>query len=101
MKLEPGEQLGVWVVGEPLGEGGMGTVYRCTHVEAPRLQAAVKVLGERLYHPTEAQQRFVREAEILGVLDHPHIVRFRGLRMDVPPGFMEMDYVEGLSLIHI
>jgi len=73
----------------------MGTVYRCSHVEAPRLQAAVKVLGDGLHRPSEAQVRFIREAEILGALDHPHIVRVRGLRMDVHPPFIEMDFVDG------
>jgi len=98
LKLGVGERIGVWEVKQALGRGGMGTVYRCTHVEAPRLEAAVKVLGDGLHRPSEAQVRFIREAEILGGLDHPHIVRVRGLRMDVHPPFIEMDYVAGKPL---
>ncbi len=98
MKLGVGERIGVWVIQQALGRGGMGTVYRCHHVETPRLQAAIKVLGEGLNRPSEAQTRFIREAEILGALDHPHIVRVRGLRMDVHPPFIEMDFVDGTPL---
>jgi predicted Ser/Thr protein kinase len=98
LALKEGDRIGVWVVEAALGQGGMGSVYRCHHVEASRMRAAVKVLGPSLKDNTEALVRFVREAEILGTLDHPHIVRVRGLRMDMDPPFIEMDFVDGTPL---
>jgi serine/threonine-protein kinase len=46
---------------ERLGEGGMGTVYRATHLLIDR-PVAVKVLHPRFVEDEAAQERFRREA---------------------------------------
>jgi serine/threonine-protein kinase len=96
--LQAGDQIDVWVVDRPLGQGGMGSVYQCHNREAKRILAAVKVLDPSLQRVPHAKARFVREAEILFGLDHPHIVKVRNVRMDLATPYLEMEFVDGQSL---
>jgi serine/threonine-protein kinase len=56
-----------------LGEGGMGTVYRATHLLIER-PVAVKVLHQRFVEDEAAQERFRREARAAGRLRHTNAV---------------------------
>src|SRR5712691_8367326 len=58
---------------EPLGGGGMGTVYRATHLLIDR-PVAIKVLSQRFVGDETAQQRFRREARAAGHMQHPNAV---------------------------
>ena len=96
--LQSGERIGDWVVDAPLGEGGMGAVYRVHSALAERLTAALKVMK-----PTEeadGRDRFIREAEALSSLDHPAIVRVMGFGEDPLHGvlYLAMELVEGETL---
>ena len=78
--LRAGERIGDWIIEGPLGEGGMGAVYRVHSALTERLVAALKVMK-----PTEepdARDRFVREAEALAALRHPAVVRVMGFSED-------------------
>jgi hypothetical protein len=96
--LQPGENIDIWVVEKALGSGGMGSVYRCHNRTASRILAAVKTLDSSLRKVTGAEERFIREAEILFRIDHPHIVKVRNIRTDCDPPYLEMEFVEGESL---
>ena len=58
---------------ERLGEGGMGAVYRATHLLIER-PVAVKVLSPRLVTDDAAKERFRREARAAGRLQHTNAV---------------------------
>jgi serine/threonine-protein kinase len=58
---------------ERLGVGGMGTVYRATHLLIER-PVAVKVLSQRLVADDTAKERFRREARAAGRLQHTNAV---------------------------
>ncbi len=58
---------------ERLGVGGMGTVYRATHLLIER-PVAVKVLSQRLVADDTAKERFRREARAAGRLQHSNAV---------------------------
>jgi serine/threonine-protein kinase len=58
---------------ERLGVGGMGTVYRATHLLIER-PVAVKVLNPRLVADDTAKERFRREARAAGRLQHSNAV---------------------------
>ncbi len=94
----PGEQIDVWVIDAPLGQGGMGSVYRCHNAAASRILAAIKVLDLDTRNNPRLRARFIREAEILFALDHPNIVKVRNVRMDADPPYIEMEFVNGESL---
>lgn len=96
--LQPGDEIDIWVVEHALGQGGMGSVYRCHNRSAKRILAAVKTLDPSLNKIATAKARFVREAEILFALDHPNIVKVRNVRMDAELPYIEMEFVEGVSL---
>jgi serine/threonine-protein kinase len=58
---------------ERLGGGGMGTVYRATHLLIDR-PVAIKVLSQRFVGDETAQQRFRREARAAGRMQHANAV---------------------------
>src|SRR2546428_12793968 len=96
--LRTGEHVGEWVVEAPLGEGGMGAVYRVHSARPRRLVAALKVMK-----PTtepDARARFVREAEALAALRHPAVVRVMGFNEDPERGllYLVMELAVGETL---
>src|SRR5258705_4485151 len=64
---------GKYRLDDQLGGGGMGTVYRATHLLIDR-QVALKVLSQRFVGDQTAQQRFRREARAAGRMQHPNAV---------------------------
>src|SRR6266852_4220125 len=64
---------GKYRLDETLGSGGMGTVYRATHLLIDR-PVALKVLSQRFVGDQTAQQRFRREARAAGRMQHPNAV---------------------------
>jgi len=97
--VAPGSIIGdVWVVGSVLGSGAMGSVLLCHNRHAPRIFAAIKLLGEEMATVRGARSRFAREAEVLHALDHPNIVKVRNVRLDGPDPHLEMELVDGKRL---
>ncbi len=96
--LEPGDEIDIWVIDKRLGAGGMGSVYKCHNRNAKRILAAVKVLEIAGQRAPGAEERFIREAEILYQLDHDNIVKVRNVRTDFNPPYLEMEFVQGESL---
>jgi len=101
-QLEPatgaarGRIVGVYRLGEPLGEGGMGIVYVAERIDGQfEQQVALKVLKQGLHGP-EAQHRFLQERQILARLQHPAIARLLdgGVTEEGTP-FFAMERVEG------
>ncbi len=82
---------------EPLGKGGMGTVYLAEHT-AMRRKVAVKVLAADLASDPVALKRFTREARAAARLDHPNIVHTIDIDPDAQPPFLVMEYVNGVTL---
>jgi len=87
---------GYEVQGE-LGRGGVGVVYRAQHLRLNR-SVALKMLLAGPYAQPEERARFLREAEAVAALRHPHIVQvYDAGEMDGRPYFT-MELVEGGSL---
>ena len=89
------------VLGE-LGAGGMGTVYKCFD-PALRRTVAVKVVTTgaiRRVHRELLLQRFSREAQAAGMLNHPNIVTVYDYHEDprTRSVYLAMEYVSGRSL---
>lgn len=71
MTIEAGTVLGHLRLGEPLGEGGMGSVYAAVDERLKR-PVAVKILRRR---GADERRRLLGEARMLSRLDHPHVCR--------------------------
>lgn len=82
---------------EPLGSGGMGTVYKAVHTRLDRL-VAVKLLPARRLIDEQAVSRFQREMRVIGQLSHPAIVQATDAGEVDGTHFLVMEYVEGCDL---
>ena len=72
-KLAPGTVFADFEVVSVLGEGGFGAVYRAVHLDSGR-EVALKILRTEVATNPEVVHRFLREAEAVASLRHPHIV---------------------------
>jgi len=70
--LSAGALIGAYRVEAPLGEGGMGTVYRATDTKLNR-PIAIKLISDE-FADVAARRRFQREAQLASSLNHPHIL---------------------------
>ncbi len=78
MELSPGTTLLHYRLVEPIGEGGMGAVWRATDTTLDR-DVALKVLPEAFAGDAERRARFEREAKVLASLNHPNVATLFGL----------------------
>ncbi|MEM9701853.1 MAG: serine/threonine-protein kinase, partial [Planctomycetota bacterium] len=67
------EKIGNYELGEVLGRGTVGTVYRAVDVTTGQA-AALKILLPQVSADSEISARFEREIEILEKLSHPNVV---------------------------
>jgi serine/threonine protein kinase len=97
MALVPGTRLGPYEIAGPIGEGGMGQVYRATDTNLGR-HVAIKVLPDGFSRDAERLARFEREARTLASLNHVNIAIVHGFeRSDGVPALV-MELVEGPTL---
>ncbi len=82
---------------EPIGEGGMGIVWRAADETLGR-DVAIKLLPPSLGHDPRRLARFEREAKLLASLNHTNIAAIFSLHSldDVP--FLAMEFVPGEDL---
>ncbi len=89
-----GQMLGGYLLGDLVGRGGMGEVYK-GHLGDQTL--AVKLLAGM--SDAETRVRFARESAILERLKHPNIVTFYEYgESDAGLRYMVMDYLDGVPL---
>jgi serine/threonine protein kinase len=81
-------------LGDVLGVGTVGTIYRATE-KSSRKQVAIKKLHPGVSQDQLIRARFRREMEILERLSHPHIVRYYGGGEDDGILFYVMELVDG------
>ena len=97
MALIPGTRLGVYEITTPLGQGGMGQVYRARDTKLDR-DVAIKILPEAFAHDADRLARFTREAKTLAALNHPNIAAIYGLEESAGVTALVMELVEGDDL---
>ncbi len=72
-EIEPGIEVGPWMIEARIGDGGMALVFSAQH-NVTGERGALKVLRTELAGDADAAARFAREARILRGLEHPAVV---------------------------
>ena len=97
-QLFPGDRAGDYVIDAYLAKGGCGAVYRAHHRIAYH-PAAVKVLHGLLATSPRMVERFVREVEVVNLLQHPGIVQIFDIgTLDDGRPFYAMELLRGPTL---
>lgn len=84
-------------LGDPIGRGGMATIYRGQDMRMDRI-VAVKVLREVYSTDPKFVTRFQREAKAASSLQHPNIVQVYDYGQTDGNYFIVMELVEGTDL---
>jgi serine/threonine-protein kinase len=92
-----GKKIGKYELLEPLGSGGMATVYRAIQQPLGRT-VAVKVLHPHLTQQQDFRERFLREAKAVASLRHSHIVQMYDYDFQDGVCYMAMEFLDGHSL---
>jgi serine/threonine-protein kinase len=93
----PGDVLaGKYRIEERLGQGGMGAVFRATHLVSEK-PIAIKWM---LRSPSDerARRRFVREARVTGRIDHPNVVDVYDISEQPDGDYLVMELLHGETL---
>lgn len=95
------EKIGKYQIIEVLGKGAMGIVYKAKDPDIDRIVAIKTIRFDKADEPTdqtEMMQRFMREAQAVGKLEHSNIVTIYDVGREEDLTYIVMQYVEGHSL---
>ena len=91
-----GSRIGRYVLGDQLGEGGMGTVY-AAHDPQLKRKVAVKILRADV-HDLHGEARLLREAQAMAQLSHPNVVHVYDAGVQGHQVFIAMEHVDGATM---
>ena len=89
--------IGKYDVEGVIGEGAMGVVYRATDRVLNRT-VAIKVMSDAIARDRDLRERFLREAQAAGSLQHPNVVTIYDFGEVDDHLYIAMEYVEGDDL---
>jgi len=94
--LAAGRMLGPYRLLEPLGEGGMASVWLAEQTLNVRRRIALKIPHAGLEDPEATAARFARECDFLASLEHPNIARLydAGASAEGLP-YLAMEWIDG------
>lgn len=90
-------KIGPYKIEALFARGGMSTLYLGLHPETQE-PITIKVLQPRFLSHPEVVQRFLREAEIIALSDHPNIVKLYGHGNWEGGLYIAMEFIQGISL---
>src|SRR3954471_13512184 len=93
----PPPRIGSYRLVEPLGSGGMSSVFRAVHKETGH-EVAVKVLPRYLAKNPTLLQRFLREAKSAESLEDPNVVAIYDRGSESGRHYLVLEYVPGGDL---
>jgi serine/threonine protein kinase len=93
-------QIAGYRIEDVAGRGGMGVVYRATHVHLGRT-VALKLLNPELAASDEFRERFIRESRAAAELEHPNIVPVYDAGEVEGRLYLAMKFVEGTDLARL
>ena len=89
--------IGPYKIESLLEKGGMSLLYLGTHPETKE-PVTIKVLSPKYVSHPEIVQRFLNEAEIIAMADHPNIVKLYGHGEWAGGLYIAMEFIQGISL---
>jgi serine/threonine protein kinase len=92
--------IGKYEIIELIGEGAMGVVYKARDSVLDRT-VAIKVMNDSIAGQANLRQRFLREAQSAGALQHPNVVTIHDLGEMDGHLFIAMEFIEGVDLEHL
>jgi serine/threonine protein kinase len=95
-----GQTIGNYRIEAPLGQGGMGQVYRARHIHLERA-AAIKVMHESMASDSDFQARFRQEARAIAALQHPNIVEVYEFGEQTGRYYLALELLNDGSLRHL
>jgi predicted Ser/Thr protein kinase len=93
----PGQAIKHYEVEEPLGQGGMGVVYRARDTRLGRA-VALKVLPPEFTRDPDRKARFLQEARAAAAVSHPAIAQVYDVDEDTGGVFIAMELVPGKTV---
>jgi WD40 repeat protein/serine/threonine protein kinase len=95
---QPGTAIGPYKLIEPIGEGGMGTVWMAQQTEPVKRLVAVKLIKAGM-DSAQVVARFEAERQALALMDHPNIARVLDAgATDAGRPYFVMDLVKGVPI---
>jgi eukaryotic-like serine/threonine-protein kinase len=91
------EYIGPYKVESLLEKGGMSLLYLATHPDTKE-PTTIKVLSPKFLSHPEAVKRFLNEAEIITMANHPNIVQMYGYGEWEGGLYIAMEFIQGISL---
>jgi tetratricopeptide (TPR) repeat protein/TolB-like protein len=91
------EHIGPYRIVQPLGRGGMGTVYLARDSRLNR-RVALKLFAEERAHPDAGRQELLNEARAAAALNHPHIAAVHDVLEADGHVAIVFEYVDGVTL---
>lgn len=91
------ESIGPYKIESLLEKGGMSILYLATHPET-KDPLTVKVLSPKYLSHSDVVNRFINEAEIIAMTNHPNIVQMHGYGKWEEGFYIAMEFIQGLSL---
>jgi calcium-dependent protein kinase len=87
----------VYNIGKKLGSGAYAEVRFCSHRQN-KASRAVKIIAKQLLESESAKNQFIKEIEILKLLDHPNIIRVFEFFEDENNFYIVMEHCKGGEL---
>lgn len=95
--LEIPKNIGPYKIESLLERGGMSILYLGTHPETHE-PTTIKVLSPKFLSNEEVVERFLGEATIIAMADHPNIVKLYGHGEWEGGLYIAMEFIQGISL---
>lgn len=91
------DHIGPYKIEGLLNKGGMSFLYLASDTEKGT-PVTIKVLSKKFMSHPEVVKRFLTEAEIISMTDHPNIIKLLGHGEWEGGLYIAMEYIEGISL---